>query len=89
MLTFLEFLEEGKKVQIVMKFRPRELMNKDIGLEKFNNVIQNCKDISEAEYGPKFDGNKFTPIDNSVSKYEHPYEMLAYEMSNYVDKKEI
>ena len=36
----------------------------------------------------EFDGNKFIPT-KSIYKYEHPYEMLAYLLSNCVDKKDI
>lgn len=54
-----EFLESDKKVQIVMKFRSREMANKDIGLQKFNTIIEACKDFSETELEPRFDGNKF------------------------------
>lgn len=55
----IEFLNQDKKVQIVMKFRSRELINKDIGLSKFNLIIEKCKNLAEAEFGPKFEGNKF------------------------------
>jgi translation initiation factor IF-3 len=65
-----EFIEHGKKVQIVMKFRTREFINKDVGLTKFNQIIEYCKDIAEAEYGPKFEGNKFicrvTPLKRTL-----------------------
>ncbi len=54
-----EFLNHGKKVQIVMKFRTREFANKEVGITKFNKIIERCKDIAETEYGPKFEGNKF------------------------------
>jgi translation initiation factor IF-3 len=54
-----EFLNHGKKVQIIMKFRTREFANKEVGIIKFNKIIEACKDIAETEYGPKFEGNKF------------------------------
>jgi translation initiation factor IF-3 len=42
-----------------MKFRTREFANKEVGIIKFNKIIEACKDIAETEYGPKFEGNKF------------------------------
>ena len=65
-----EFIESGKKVQIVMKFRTREFINKEVGLQKFNKIVEMCKDVAETEYGPKFEGNKFicriTPLKRTV-----------------------
>ncbi len=65
-----EFIESGKKVQIVMKFRTREFINKEVGLQKFNKIVETCKDVAETEYGPKFEGNKFicriTPLKRTV-----------------------
>ncbi len=54
-----EFLEEGDKVKLVMQFRGREMAHKDIGLDKFANILKSILELGaiiEAE--PKLMGNK-------------------------------
>lgn len=54
-----EFLEDNKKVQLNMKFSYREMQtSKDIGFESINHFIENLKEISSVEFGPKFEGSK-------------------------------
>jgi len=51
-----KFLEAGKKVQIVMKFTPRELHHKDIGLITINSVIERFAESAVVEQFPRFNG---------------------------------
>ncbi len=51
-----KFLTSGKKVQLTMKFSPRELAHKDIGLATINTVIEKFKEISIIEQAPRFNG---------------------------------
>ena len=51
-----KFLEAGKKVQIVIKFTPRELHHKDIGLATITEVIEKLSDKAVVEQFPKFNG---------------------------------
>ena len=44
-----EFLEEGDKVKFSMRFRGREIMYLDLGLEKFQEIIDELKDISDVD----------------------------------------
>ncbi|MCI5066393.1 translation initiation factor IF-3 [bacterium] len=44
-----EFLEEGDKVKFSMRFRGREIMYMDLGLEKFNEIIEELKEVSEVD----------------------------------------
>lgn len=54
-----DFLEEGKKVQLNMKFSFRELQtSKEIGLKNINYFVESLKGFSQVEFGPKFEGNK-------------------------------
>ncbi len=54
-----KFLFQGDKVKLVMQFRGRELANKEIGLEKFNNIIQTCLNNGAIIDAPaKFMGNR-------------------------------
>lgn len=53
-----EFLQDDKKVQILMKFRSREMQHKDVGFEKINQLMEKCKDFAIVELRPKFEGSK-------------------------------
>jgi len=54
-----DFLKEGKKVQLNMKFSFRELQtSKEIGLSNINHFVESLKEFSQVEFGPKFEGNK-------------------------------
>lgn len=50
------FIEEGKKVQIVMKFSPRELHHKDIGFQTINSVLESFTEKVVVEQPPRFNG---------------------------------
>lgn len=39
------FLEEGNKVKFTMRFRGREVMYQDLGLAKFNTIVERLSDI--------------------------------------------
>jgi len=54
----LEFLNDDKKVQISMKFRSREMQHKEVGFEKINQILDKCKELSNIELSPKFEGSK-------------------------------
>ncbi|RMG42547.1 MAG: translation initiation factor IF-3 [Candidatus Dadabacteria bacterium] len=41
-----EFLAEGDKVKFSMRFRGREVMYRDLGQEKFNEVIEKLSDVA-------------------------------------------
>jgi translation initiation factor IF-3 len=50
------FLMEGHKVQIVQRFRGREMAHKDIGLRRLDEIIQELSDISKVEMPPRMLG---------------------------------
>ena len=54
----IEFLNDDKKVQITMKFRSREMQHKEVGINKFNYILEKCKDICVVEQPPKFEGSR-------------------------------
>ena len=51
-----KFLDEGKKVQLMMKFSHRELNHKDIGFSTINTILEKFKETAVVEYQPKFSG---------------------------------
>lgn len=55
-----KFLESGDKVKLLLQFRGREMAHKDIGFEKFNTILDEIVEKSEAvvESKPKLMGNR-------------------------------
>lgn len=64
-----EFIEDGDKIKLVMQFRGREMSYKDLGLEKFDQVIKTICDFGAAVESPgKFMGNRIIAILSPVKK---------------------
>lgn len=51
-----EFLSEGHKVRLVMKFRGRDLQHTDLGRKVFNGIVESLSDVSKTEQSQEFDG---------------------------------
>ena len=51
-----KFLSEGKKVQLSMKFSPRELNHKDIGYQTISAIIDKFKESAILDTQPRFSG---------------------------------
>jgi len=51
-----KFLQEGKKVQLSMKFSPRELNHKDIGYQTIFGIIEKFKESACLDTQPRFNG---------------------------------
>lgn len=51
-----KFLLEGKKVQLMMKFTPRELHHKDIGYNTINFIVEKFQEFAVIEVPPRFNG---------------------------------
>lgn len=43
------FLEEGDKVKFSMRFRGREIMYQNLGVEKFNSIVEELADIAAVD----------------------------------------
>ena len=55
-LRIKEFLEDGDKVKISMRFRGREVVYKEIGEKLFLSIIDELKDFAAVEQPPKQEG---------------------------------
>lgn len=56
-LTAIEkFIDENKKVQIAMKFTHRELLHKDIGIQKINMITERLQEKIQVEMPINFIG---------------------------------
>lgn len=54
-----DFLIHGHKIKVTMKFRGRELINTEVGLDKFKRLIRDTEDIARVELAPKQEGNQY------------------------------
>ena len=50
------WLEEGKKVKVVVRFRGREITYPEIGLEMMKGVANELEDVSSIEQRPNLEG---------------------------------
>jgi len=53
-----EFLKEGNKVKVIVRFSGREITKKDFGYKVINRVIESLGDLAEKENEPKFQGRE-------------------------------
>jgi len=62
-----KFLQEGKKVQVMMRFSHRELHHKDLGFITIDKLYESLKQHGMLESKPKFMGQKlfciFAPLE--------------------------
>ena len=61
-----EFLTDGDKTKVTIRFRGREMMHQDLGLKLLNRVEEDLKEYGEVEQRPKLEGRQlvmvFTPL---------------------------
>jgi len=53
-----KFLMAGHKVQITQRFRGREMMHKELGLERLHKICQDLSDIAKIEMAPRWVGRQ-------------------------------
>lgn len=58
--TARTFLDDGKKVLVVLLFRNREMQHKDVGWAVMRKFIEQTQEVSLVESPPKMDGNRLT-----------------------------
>lgn len=57
-----EFLKEGYKVKLTVKFKGRELGHRELGYEVLNQAFQMIGDQAEPENDPKFEGRNLSAV---------------------------
>jgi translation initiation factor IF-3 len=57
-----EFLKEGNKVRVRVRFTGRELSKKDFGFRLVDQVVSNLEEVATKETDPKFQGREITLI---------------------------
>jgi translation initiation factor IF-3 len=58
----LEFLEEGDKVKITLKFKGRQSAHPELGMEIINRIINDTVEYGLIEMQPKLDGKMINTI---------------------------
>ncbi len=48
------FLMQGHKVQITQRFRGREMVHKELGIERLAEIVEQLSDISKVEMAPRW-----------------------------------
>ena len=66
-----DFLEDGDKVRLVLKFRGRQITHPEFGKKIINQVITELADISKIERDPHFEGNQLIAIISQERKKTH------------------
>lgn len=64
----LEFLSEGNKVKITMKFKGRQLSHPELGMDIVNRFISDTNEKANIEVEPKMDGRQIIAIIAPKSK---------------------
>jgi translation initiation factor IF-3 len=57
-----EFLENGDKIRLVVKFRGRQITRSEFGRATINKVVDALKDISKVDRDPHFEGRQMVAL---------------------------
>lgn len=57
-----EFLENGDKLRLVVKFKGRQITRPEFGKEIVGKMVESLKDISKVDREPKFEGRQLVTI---------------------------
>ena len=63
-----EFLEEGHKVKVVLRFRGRQMAHQDFGMDTMQRFIDHVSDLSQVEKKPELEGKLLIAILSSNVK---------------------
>ena len=56
------FILEGDKTKITVRFRGREILNSDLGLDMLNRLKEDLKDIAQVENFPTLEGRQLLMV---------------------------
>jgi translation initiation factor IF-3 len=57
-----EFLDDGNKIRMVVKFRGRQITHPEFGQGILRKVIESLKDISKVDRDPHFEGKQLVAL---------------------------
>lgn len=88
-----EFLKEGDKVKIVVRFRGREMTKKEFGYELLKRAVERLKSFSKIEIEPKFVGRQlqmvFVPLKGGLRPPGRRKSGPKKDENKKVDKKKV
>ena len=56
------FLEGGDKAKVTLRFRGRELLHQDLGMDLLNRVREDLAELGVVEFEPKMEGRQMTMV---------------------------
>ena len=62
------FILDGDKTKISVRFRGREILNSDMGLELLNNLREELDDIAQVDQEPSLEGRQLLMILSPISR---------------------
>ena len=62
------FILAGDKTKISVRFRGREILNSDLGLELLNRIMNELQDISQVDQHPSLEGRQLQMVLSPLKK---------------------
>ena len=62
MRSIVRFLEEGDKVKVTMRFRGREMVHQEIGMNVLTRVRNDLEELAKVEQFPQLEGRQMTMV---------------------------
>ncbi len=56
------FLEDGDKAKVSLRFRGREVVHPEIGLNLMNRIAEDLEEVGQVEAEPKFEGRQMIMV---------------------------
>jgi len=60
--NLVRFLEDGDKAKVTLRFRGRELLHQDLGMDLLNRVREDFAELGVVEFEPKMEGRQMTMV---------------------------
>ena len=60
--SLTRFLEDGDKAKVTLRFRGRELLHQDLGMDLLTRVREDLAELGVVEFEPKMEGRQMTMV---------------------------
>jgi translation initiation factor IF-3 len=57
-----DFLDEGNRIKVTLRFRGREMLHQDLGRDLLQRVEQDLAELGTVEQRPKLEGRQMTMV---------------------------
>ena len=58
----VEFLEQGNKVKITLRFRGREMRHQELGMDVMQRIEADTTELADVEHRPKLEGRQMVMV---------------------------